>query len=100
MTKEEAKELQRIMLDHSLMDCFKAYSNQNNHKLRIALEVIQYLMGYENSFIALKERERLLEEFKEQYPGLATKEVLHEVEGAIYDYFEMLKAENIGLEEI
>ena len=100
MTQEERKALKVIMEHNTLMDCYELYSDKNNHKLRIALEVIQYLMGYGNSFIALKERERLLKEFKEQYPGLATKEVLHEVEEAIYDYFESLERDNIGLVEI
>lgn len=60
------------MKGQTLLDCYKQYSDQNNHHLRIILEVIQYLMNVESFYDYIRNEEKIVSELQDRYPGLMT----------------------------
>ena len=100
MTKEGKDLLKDYMSVISLTDCFNRFSDPNNHELRIALEVIQYLMGFNNYYDYLKNVDEIVIKFKKEYPGLATEKTLFEIEKAAYDYFDEFVKQNPQFSEI
>lgn len=91
MDDNDKKAMAEWMKGQSLLDCYKQYSDPNNHNLRIILEVIHYMLGVNNLFDYFKKEEEILTELKERYPGLmtigGTADLLNETD----KYFETTK---------